>query len=340
MLYSLVARRNGEVIFHSEGKWLYPLLDLEDRINEEGWDGSELELEDKIAGKAAAFLMVRMGVRRVYAHMLSELAEEVFRSYGVEYRFDIRVPRIACQTEEILATLDDPEEAALIILRRAGREMQVPLIVESLYVSRNGKPVLKNLTFAVGKGERVVIRGPNGTGKSTFLRSILGLVPSERGTVLIHGEEQRIPDPAHVGYLSQESAKDDLNITVEEVVEVGTLRFRCSSEERKSRVSHALSLTGMDGFQKRTFRSLSGGELRRCDLARCFAQEPEILLLDEPTANLDPDAKKEVLEVLHAYGEKKKATVVMVTHEESHFHLPGWKSYLLEQGRLYPQGHG
>ena len=328
-------RRRGEILFRSGGKWLHPLLDLEEAMHRNGWDPKELDLEDKIVGKAAAFLIVRMGIPRLYAHLLSELAVEVFRRYGVAFQWDERIPRIACQTEQILATIDDPEEAALVILRRAGRDREIPLIVESLYVFRGNRPVLQNLTFAATRGDRVVIWGPNGVGKSTLLRAILGLLPIEKGGIWIQGKGTR--DPAGIGYLAQGSEGGDLNIAVEEAVEVGTIRFHCSSKERESRIRKALSLTGMEAFRKRTLRSLSGGERRRTELARVFAQEPSILLLDEPTTNLDSEAKREVLSVLQRYAEERKATIVMVSHENVHFNLPGWRYRLLSNGRLYPQ---
>lgn len=336
MEYTLTVRRKGETLFQSGGKWLHPLLDLEEAIHRNGWNPEELDLEDKIVGKAAAFLIVRMGIPRVYAHLLSDLAVEVFQRHGVRFRWDERKPRIACQTEQILATIDDPEEAALVIRRRAGRDRDIPLIVESLYVTRENRPVLQNLTFAASRGDRVLIQGPNGSGKSTLLRAILGLLPIEKGTILIQGKEKR--EPSVIGYLAQGSRDVDLHITVEEAVEVGTIRFHASTKERAERIRKALSLTGMDALRKRTLRSLSGGERRRTELARLFAQEPAILLLDEPMANLDPNSKLEVLKILQKYTEEQQATIVMVSHEETHFHLPGWRYRLLSQGRLFPEG--
>ena len=338
MEYSLVARMNGDIVFHNNGKWLHPLLDLEDEIHRRGWDGSLLELEDKIVGRAAAFLMVRLGVRRVFAHILSRIAEDVFVSYGVDYRFGELVPRIACKTEEILANIDDPEEAAILVRRRAGRETDIPLVVESLHASRDGRPVLKNLTFAAARGDKTVIRGPNGAGKSTLLRVILGLVRKDAGTVLVNGRETSRPEPAYLGFLGQGVTVSDFNITVEEAVETGTHRFSCSRKERSERIELALAETGMEGFRTRMMGTLSGGEARRCELARCFAQEPEILLLDEPVSNLDPESKGEVLSVLERYGHNRDATVIMVTHEEAHFRLEGWRYHLLDHGRLYPEG--
>lgn len=338
MEYTLTVRRKGEILFQSGGKWLHPLLDLEEAIHRNAWNPEELDLEDKIVGKAAAFLIVRMGIPRVYAHLLSELAVEVFQQYGVSFRWDERLPRIACQTEQILETIDDPEEAALVIRRRSGRDREIPLIVESLYVFRENRPVLQNLTFAANRGDRVVICGPNGAGKSTLLRAILGLLPVERGTILVHGKAAI--DPASIGYLAQGSGEKDLNITVEEAVEVGTIRYRFPHKEREERIVKALALTGMEALRKRVLRSLSGGERRKAELARLFAQDPEILLLDEPMTNLDPDARREVLRILHQYAEDRKATIVMVSHEEAHFSLPGWRYRRLSNGRLYPQELG
>ena len=104
----------------SSGKsWLHPLLDLTREISSLSVDANRLFLIDTITGKAAAFLVVRLGIKRLYAGIMSDLASEVLDRAGAEYSSNIRVPRIDCQTEEILASVFDPEVAYELILGRA-----------------------------------------------------------------------------------------------------------------------------------------------------------------------------------------------------------------------------
>jgi zinc transport system ATP-binding protein len=113
--------RNGEVIYETTGKWLFPLFDLEDSLKDHPIDLKKATVRDKVVGKAAAMLMLRLGVLRVHGDVMSELAVSVFENAGVAYSFDQLVPRIACKTEEILKEVHDLEEAYAILCQRAGR---------------------------------------------------------------------------------------------------------------------------------------------------------------------------------------------------------------------------
>ena len=105
----------------STGKWLYPLFELESFFMGSDYSLSEILVRDKVIGRAAALLLVRMGVRKVEAGVLSRLGEEVFRTHGIEYSTGEMVDRILCQTEDILKTESDPETAYRVIRERAGR---------------------------------------------------------------------------------------------------------------------------------------------------------------------------------------------------------------------------
>ncbi len=118
---SLQVTRKGEVLYEATGKWLFPLFDLEDRQKENPIDLKTATVRDKVIGKAAALLMLRLGVVRAHGDVMSELALRVFEDAGVACSFDQLVPRIACQTEEILQDIRDPEEAYAILCQRAGR---------------------------------------------------------------------------------------------------------------------------------------------------------------------------------------------------------------------------
>jgi zinc transport system ATP-binding protein len=118
---TLTVFHNGTPIFTSDGKWLHPLFELEDYLAEHAFQPDNLILQDKIIGKAAALLILRMGFHTVKAGVLSRLGEAVLQRHGIVYSYDQLVDRIHCQTEELLATVEEPEEAYQLVKVRAGR---------------------------------------------------------------------------------------------------------------------------------------------------------------------------------------------------------------------------
>jgi len=109
-------------IFSSAGKWLHPLFELEDFLAGSALARDALSLRDRIVGKAAALLIVRLGIRHVHAGVLSRLGLEVFEAQGVKATWEQLVERIACQTESALALVQDPEQAYALLRQRAGRQ--------------------------------------------------------------------------------------------------------------------------------------------------------------------------------------------------------------------------
>jgi hypothetical protein len=118
---TLTVFHNGTPIFTSNGNWLHPLLELEEYLADHAFQPKNLLLQDKIIGKAAALLILRMGFHTVKAGILSRLGEAVFQRHGMAYTYEQLVERIHCQTEELLATVEDPEEAYQLVKARAGR---------------------------------------------------------------------------------------------------------------------------------------------------------------------------------------------------------------------------
>ena len=112
---------NGTPIFTSYGKWLHPLFELEAYLAEHPIQPEDLILQDKIIGKAAALLIYRLGFRTVKAGILSRLGEAVLQRYGIAYTYEQLVDRIHCQTEDLLAEVEDPEAAYQLVRVRAGR---------------------------------------------------------------------------------------------------------------------------------------------------------------------------------------------------------------------------
>ena len=110
-----------ELIFSSHGKWLYPLFELEDFLAGAGLEAAQLTVKDKIVGRAAALLEIRLGVGRVDAGIMSELGRRALERHNVEYEYEMLVERILCKTEELLDGEYDPERAYEMLKARAGR---------------------------------------------------------------------------------------------------------------------------------------------------------------------------------------------------------------------------
>jgi len=116
---TLTAYHNGKPIFTSNSGWLHPIFELEEYLSKHTYDTADIHVEDTIIGKAAAILLCRMGIPSVDAGLLSRLGEQVFKSHGVHYTGDKIVSRISCETEDVLAQIDDFEEAYAILKERA-----------------------------------------------------------------------------------------------------------------------------------------------------------------------------------------------------------------------------
>ena len=118
---TLTVVQDGTPIFISHGKWFHPLFELEEYLANHPIEPANLLLQDKIIGKAAALLIHRLGFRTVLAGILSRLGEAVLQRHGIVYTYEQLVDRIHCQTEELLATVEDPEAAYQLVKVRAGR---------------------------------------------------------------------------------------------------------------------------------------------------------------------------------------------------------------------------
>src|SRR5712691_10948166 len=118
---ALTVFHNGTPIFTSDGNWLYPLLELEAYLADHAFQPAKLLLQDKIIGKAAALMIHRLGFCTVKAGVLSRLGEAVLQRHGIAYTYEQLVDRIHCRTEELLANVEDPEEAYRLVKVRAGR---------------------------------------------------------------------------------------------------------------------------------------------------------------------------------------------------------------------------
>jgi zinc transport system ATP-binding protein len=177
--------------------------------------------------------------------------------------------------------------------------------------------ILEKVTFHVKNGELLGIFGPNGGGKTTLLKLLLGFLKPTSGSIKIIGSS---PEQArrHIGYVPQITRFDrKFPISVLEVVCMGLLCkltwYGSLSHKNKTKALDALSIVGLASFAGRPFFSLSGGQAQRVLLARAIVNEPKLLFLDEPTASVDPGAEAQIHELLLKL--KRHVTILMVSHD-------------------------
>ena len=179
----------------------------------------------------------------------------------------------------------------------------------------DGHPALKGLNLAVERGECLGLVGPNGAGKSTLLLHLNGLIPSPSGAVRILGEvinKQSLPGVRQkVGLVFQNPDDQLFCPTLFEDVAFGPLNNQVPAEEVPGRVAQALKKVGLEGFEQRSPHHMSVGEKRKASLATIFSMDPEIIVLDEPSSNLDPRSRKELIRLLASFTE----TRIVATHD-------------------------
>ena len=179
------------------------------------------------------------------------------------------------------------------------------LRIESLAVGYGGEPVLNGLDLAVARGEFLVVVGPNGSGKSTLVRAVTGALPPAEGRILLDGRDLRGLRPREVARTLAVVAQDTsvgFPFTVEEIVALGRIPhlppLRSETPRDRAAVERAMRLTGTQPLAGRLVTALSGGERQRVMVARALAQEPRLLILDEPTAHLDIAHQVELLDLV------------------------------------------
>ena len=183
------------------------------------------------------------------------------------------------------------------------------------------EPVVIGVDLAIRAGEFVALVGPNGSGKSTLLRLLLGLLRPDAGTVRCFGTDPRaVPDRGRIGYVPQRhTLEPDLPATVGEVVGTGRLArrgwWRRPRAEDRTAVAHALESVALAGLARRPVRALSGGQQQRALIAKAFASEPELLVLDEPTAGVDVESQRLFRDSLVHLVREHGAAVLLVSHE-------------------------
>jgi phospholipid/cholesterol/gamma-HCH transport system ATP-binding protein len=229
----------------------------------------------------------------------------------------------------------------------AAKDGSAPAIaVEDLHKSFGSQKVLNRISLTVSRGETLAVLGRSGTGKSVLLRLIIGLEKPDSGSVRIHGQDiaglalDRLGEiRIKMGFLFQHAALYD-SLTVEQNVTFPLRHHRktMSKSEQGDRVMQLLAEVGMEGHLEKMPSDISGGMQKRVGLARALALDPDILLLDEPTAGLDPISSGEIDDlVLKLQAEHHMASIV-VTHDLHSAKTIADRLALLNEGNVVIEG--
>lgn len=195
--------------------------------------------------------------------------------------------------------------------------MTHPIQIENLTVDYNGTTALEDVNLTVPEGEFLGIIGPNGGGKTTLLKSLLGLVTPTKGSVSVYGKNPA-KNRKMLGYVPQYSEFDkDYPITVTEVISMGRMGkkglFGKFGKNNKQVINEALKKVNLQGYEEKLVGGLSGGEKQRVLIARALATNPKILLLDEPTASIDAATGSAFYKLCTELN--KEITIILVSHD-------------------------
>lgn len=220
------------------------------------------------------------------------------------------------------------------------------LSVQNLSVQIAAQPILQHLSIAFPSGKRTAIIGPNGAGKSTLLRALAGLSRDYEGEVTLGGNDIRTMGrktiARHLAILPQ-GAEAPPDTTVERLVGYGRFPYRTvfhagDPKADREAVEWAMKTTHVEAFRRREVGTLSGGERQRAFLAMALAQQPEILLLDEPTTYLDVAHQLEVMQIVAEINKQYDMTIIMVLHDINHALRYADAIAVLAQHHIYAQG--
>jgi len=196
--------------------------------------------------------------------------------------------------------------------------------VDSLSLKFGSHTALCNVSFQIEEGSFITVVGPNGGGKSTLLKAILGLIQVYSGSISIFGQEPQSVKRTDIGYVPQIKTLDrSFPALPIELVATGILGFwpQKINKELKEKSMLALEKVGASHLSERPLSKLSGGELQRIYLARSIARHPKLLILDEPATGIDFASENDLNRLIDKYKIENNATIIMVTHDwEAAFH--------------------
>ena len=211
------------------------------------------------------------------------------------------------------------------------------LKIQDLSITYADQPVLKSIYFSLKRGERIVIVGESGCGKTTLLKTIAGHLQPNSGGVWFEGErvlgpkEQLVPGHSKIKLVNQDFGLDDFH-SVEENIRLKLLQYNTAYIQ--ARIEELLKVTGLEKFRNYQAKLLSGGQKQRLSIARALADEPELLLLDEPFNQLDYFLKQKIENYIDNYLKKHDISVILVSHSGEETMRWGEKALFLKSGKI------
>jgi zinc transport system ATP-binding protein len=193
--------------------------------------------------------------------------------------------------------------------------------LDGVWFSHGEVRVLEDINLAVQPGDFLGLIGPNGSGKTTLLRIVLGLLRPERGSARLFGKPPtEFREWSRVGYVPQRATIDPtLPATVDEVVATGLVPtqglFRRPGPRERARIGEVLARVGMEAHRSTRIGALSPGQQQRVLIARALVSDPELLILDEPTTGVDPEAQTSFYALLHHLNREREVTLILVSHD-------------------------
>lgn len=207
--------------------------------------------------------------------------------------------------------------------------------IKNLTLGYGKHVVLKNINMKIEENDFICIVGPNGSGKSTLVKGILGLIKPIKGKVIYNDLKQNF-----IGYMPQETKVDsNFPASVMEIVLSGTLNSlglkSFYSKETKEKALYNLKLLGIEKLKNKSFCDLSGGQRQKVLLARSLCSTSKLLILDEPSNNLDSKSKSDLYKTVVDLNKKRGITIIMITHDLDHDNLIGNKILSLREDDIF-----
>lgn len=208
----------------------------------------------------------------------------------------------------------------------------------------DGTIALDSVSVQFKRSQRIALLGTNGSGKTTLLNHLNGILKPTKGRILFDGQPLKYDAKSllelrkRVGFVFQDPNDQLFAPTVKQDVAFGPLNLGYTTEKVKAIVAEALSTVGMEGFEEKPPHFMSLGQKKRVALAGVLAMEPEVIIMDEPTSNLDPRATSDILHLLLKLNKEKGITLLLATHDVDMVPLFASEMIVLNKGKLASQG--
>jgi len=196
------------------------------------------------------------------------------------------------------------------------------IIAKNVSIAYGQNEVLKNVSFDIKQGDFIGIAGPNGGGKTTLIKAMLGLVSINEGDFILFNQSiKKFKNWAQIGYLPQKSSMINILFpaSVFEIVGLGLLGYKKIpkkiNKNDQEKINQILKHLGILHLSKKMFSELSGGQQQKVLLARALVSDPEILIFDEPSTALDPDSREAFFNLIQKLNKEKNITILLITHD-------------------------